>query len=165
MAANKKKGKNGKKDDVQTTRSTSSTRSSSAAEERPKNRKNNTEGPPIRREPDVESDTYFDSDEEEGDLNRRGRVPMSFYDNEGHIGYTAEGKRLIQELDSTEIGKLLFHSDNPDAWRTIVDTKNNRMIKLTDEDLKIISRIRKGMYPKENYNQEDLYIEFDNEDA
>lgn len=54
-----------------------------------------------------------------------------------HIGYTAEGNKVIRELDSTEIGKLLFHSDNPDAWRTIVDVKNNRMVRLTDDDLKV----------------------------
>ncbi|KAK1444873.1 WD repeat BOP1/Erb1 [Babesia gibsoni] len=165
MPPSKRKGKIALRASPSGDKSVPSTRSSSQSYRHQADRKQDKGSKPKTIETNVESETYFDSDEEEGDLNRVGRVPMSFYENENHIGYTAEGKKLVQELDSTEIGKLLFHSSNPDAWRTIVDVKNNRMIRLTDDDLKIISRIRKNMYPKENYNQEDLYIEFDNEDS
>lgn len=165
MAHNKGKGKSSLRSSSAKSRSTSSSRSSSQVATRSTSAAETEHDHEASKPVDVESDTYFDSDEEEGDLNRVGRVPLSFYENENHIGYTAEGNKVIRELDSTEIGKLLFHSDNPDAWRTIVDVKNNRMVRLTDDDLKIISRLRKGMYPKENYNQEDLYIEFDNEDG
>ncbi|KAK2196037.1 bifunctional WD repeat BOP1-Erb1/BOP1 [Babesia duncani] len=36
---------------------------------------------------------------------------------------------------------------------------------LTDDDLKLIRRIRKGMYPIEGYNQEEQYVEFENDDS
>ncbi|ORM41174.1 Ribosome biogenesis protein bop1 [Babesia sp. Xinjiang] len=165
MAPTRRKNKAKGRRPTDGTESTSSTRSSSRSEILGNNDKddNNTNQPSITR--NAHTEDYFDSDEEEGAVNRTGRVPLKWYDNENHIGYTVEGQKLIKELDSSEIGKLLFQSENPDAWRTIVDVRNNRTVRLTDDDLKIISRIRKGMYPQENYNQEDLYIEFDNEDA
>ncbi|EKX73422.1 conserved hypothetical protein [Theileria equi strain WA] len=142
--------------------SEASTRSSSRSSSRKGQRAENSA--PISA-PESDSDAFFDSDEGEGDLNRSGNVPLKWYEQEDHIGYTVEGKKLIRELDSTEIGKMIFNSENPDAWRTVVDPRNNKMIRLTDEDLQIIRRIRKGMYPSESYNQEDLYVEFDNEDS
>ncbi|GIX62200.1 ribosome biogenesis protein BOP1, putative [Babesia caballi] len=165
MAHTKRKGKKSSRASSPGAASTSSTRASSrsAATAGSDGETPDIECPPRPR--DVESEGYFDSDEEEGALNRSGRVPLEWYENEDHIGYTVDGEKLGKELDSTEIGKLLFNSDNPDAWRTIVDVRNNRTIRLTDDDLKIISRIRKGMYPSENYNQEDLYVDFGNEDA
>eukprot|EP00375_Theileria_parva_P000956 XP_763626.1 hypothetical protein [Theileria parva strain Muguga] len=111
------------------------------------------------------SDDIFDSDEGEGDINRTGNVPINWYETEDHIGYTAEGKKLIKELDSTQLGQLIFNSENPDAWRTIIDPRNNRTIRLNDEDIKIIRRIRKGVYPSEAYDPESVTIEFDNRDS
>ncbi|XP_955281.1 uncharacterized protein TA18270 [Theileria annulata] len=112
-----------------------------------------------------DSDAFFDSDEEEGHLNRSGNVPIDWYETEDHIGYTVEGKKLIKELDSTQLGQLIFNSENPDAWRTIIDPRNNRTIRLTDDDLKIIRRIRKGLYPSETYDPEAVTVEFDNKDS
>ncbi|GBE59490.1 Ribosome biogenesis protein [Babesia ovata] len=165
MAPSKRKGNARSRKASPAAASTSSTRSSSRSTVKSAPTAQSTPDSPPPTPRDVEDDGYFDSDEEEGSLNRIGRVPLSWYDNEGHIGYTVEGQKLAKELDSTEIGKLLFQSDNPDAWRTIIDVRNNRTVRLTDEDLKLISRIRKGMYPRDNYNQEDLYIDFGNEDA
>ncbi|EDO07767.1 BOP1NT (NUC169) domain family protein [Babesia bovis T2Bo] len=145
--------------------STSSTRSHSRSDSISSRGRDETVVDESITDLNVESDTYFDSDEDEGQVNRIGRVPLEWYEREEHIGYTIDGEKLIKELDSTELGKLIFKSENPDAWRTIVDVRNNRTVRLSDDDLKLISRIRKGMYPQENYDQEDLYVEFDNEDA
>ncbi|GFE52860.1 ribosome biogenesis related protein [Babesia ovis] len=165
MVSTQRKSKTRGKVATSETESTSSTRSNSRSGSRSTRRTDDKHDEQPSVPHNVESDGYFDSDNDEGSVNRIGRVPLSWYEKEEHIGYTVEGQKLVKELDSTEIGKLLFQSDNPDAWRTIVDVRNNRTIRLTDDDLKIISRIRKGMYPQENYDQEDLYIDFGNDDA
>ncbi|BAM40969.1 uncharacterized protein TOT_030000230 [Theileria orientalis strain Shintoku] len=151
---------------------TSSTRSNSVNDSKTRNKKNlnKTKVTFIEEDDQIDlqsqdSETLFDSDEAEGEVNRTGNVPIDWYNDENHIGYTVEGKRLVKELDSTQLGQLIFNSDNPDSWRTIVDPKNNRTIRLSDDDLKIIRRIRKGMYPSETYDAEGLTIEFDNKDA
>ncbi|KAK2196038.1 hypothetical protein BdWA1_002636 [Babesia duncani] len=35
---------------------------------------------------DFGSEAYFDSDEDEGDINRSGNVPLKWYEHEDHIG-------------------------------------------------------------------------------
>ncbi|UKJ88714.2 hypothetical protein MACJ_001958 [Theileria orientalis] len=154
--------------DIETLSTRSNSRNDNKTRIKKYNKKNNFWNTKEDDEKDVESqdsDSLFDSDEAEGDVNRTGNVPIDWYNNEDHIGYTVEGKKLVKELDSTQLGQLIFNSDNPDSWRTIVDPKNNRTIRLSDEDLKIIRRIRKGMYPSETYDAEGLTIEFDNKDS
>ncbi|CAE8651866.1 unnamed protein product, partial [Polarella glacialis] len=54
--------------------------------------------------------------------------------------------------------------DNPDAWRTIKDHKNQREVVLTDTDLEVIRRIRQRMYPSEATDSQEM-VEFHNPDA
>ncbi|EER11917.1 ribosome biogenesis protein bop1, putative, partial [Perkinsus marinus ATCC 50983] len=80
--------------------------------------------------------------------NRIGKVPLKWYlENHDHIGYDISGKKIARTVKTSEIDTLLRAAEDPDAWRTITDIKNDREIKLTDTDLRIIQRIRKGFFP------------------
>ncbi|KAF4671173.1 Ribosome bioproteinsis protein 1 [Perkinsus olseni] len=97
-----------------------------------------------------ETDEDYDSDDSDDEYtrNRIGKVPLKWYlDNHDHIGYDISGKKIARTVKTSEIDTLLRAAEDPDAWRTITDVKNDREIKLTDSDLRIIQRIRKGLFP------------------
>ena len=83
-----------------------------------------------------------DDSEDDAPRNRIGNVPLEWYKDEDHVGYDLEGQKIIRTLTGGEIDALLESKDNPDAWRTIKDHKNQREMVLTDTDLEVIRRIR-----------------------
>ncbi|CAE7750100.1 ERB1, partial [Symbiodinium sp. KB8] len=70
----------------------------------------------------------------------------------------------MRTLSTGEIDALLESKDNPDAWRTVKDHKNQREVVLTDTDLEIIRRIRSRMYPSAATDTTEM-VEFDNPEA
>lgn len=89
---------------------------------------------------------------------------MEWYENEDHVGYDLAGEKIMKTLKESEIDNLLQSRDNPDAWRTIKDHKNQREIVLTDADLEVIRRIRHHMWPSKQTDVTEM-IEFDNPDG
>merc|ERR550532_2334058 len=109
-------------------------------------------------------DGSSDDSEDDAPRNRIGNVPLEWYKDEDHVGYDLAGEKIARTLTGGEIDALLESKDNPDAWRTIKDHKNQREIVLTDTDLEIIRRIRMRMYPSAATNTEEM-VEFDNPEA
>merc|ERR1719478_826761 len=70
----------------------------------------------------------------------------------------------MREIKSGEIDSLLESADNPDAWRTIKDHKNQREIVLTDTDLELIRRIRSQLYASKATDTTS-FVEIENKDA
>jgi len=114
---------------------------------------------------DGDSDSSYTSDQsdEEPEINRIGNVPLEWYKDQDHIGYTLSGERLTKVISESEIDNLLQQADNPDAWRTIKDIKNQREVVLTETDVEAIRRIRNHLYPKPMTNAEEM-VEFENPD-
>mmetsp|Transcript_46714 Transcript_46714/g.130049 ORF Transcript_46714/g.130049 Transcript_46714/m.130049 type:complete len:760 (-) Transcript_46714:90-2369(-) len=108
--------------------------------------------------------TSSDDSEDDAPRNRIGNVPLKFYEDEDHVGYDLSGEKIMRTLKSGEIDALLESKDNPDAWRTIKDHKNQREVVLTDTDLEVIRRIRMRMYPSAKTDTMDM-VEFENKDA
>mmetsp|Transcript_29615 Transcript_29615/g.68880 ORF Transcript_29615/g.68880 Transcript_29615/m.68880 type:complete len:764 (+) Transcript_29615:52-2343(+) len=109
-------------------------------------------------------DGSSDDSEDDAPRNRIGNVPLRWYEDEDHVGYDIAGEKIMRTLKEGEIDALLESKDNPDAWRTIKDHKNQREIVLTDTDLEIIRRIRQRMYPSAATDTTTM-VEFDNPEA
>eukprot|EP00928_Gymnodinium_smaydae_P020453 TRINITY_DN17902_c0_g2_i1.p1 TRINITY_DN17902_c0_g2~~TRINITY_DN17902_c0_g2_i1.p1 ORF type:complete len:733 (-),score=140.95 TRINITY_DN17902_c0_g2_i1:349-2547(-) len=109
-------------------------------------------------------DTSSDDSEDDAPRNRIGNVPLEWYKDEDHVGYDLAGEKIMRTLKESEIDALLESKDNPDAWRTIKDHKNQREVVLTDTDLEIIRRIRQRMYPSAKTDTMEM-VEFENKDA
>lgn len=107
-------------------------------------------------------DGSSDDSEDDAPRNRIGNVPLEWYKDEDHVGYDISGTKIMRTLTGGEIDALLESKDNPDAWRTIKDHKNQREVVLTDTDLEVIRRIRQRMYPSLATDTE-MMVEFDNE--
>ena len=87
-----------------------------------------------------------DDSDDEAEKNRIGDVPLSWYDDEDHVGYDLGGEKIGKSIGKSEIDQLLNKFDNPDAWRTITDVKNQEEIRLSDKDLEAIRRIMQHKY-------------------
>lgn len=109
-------------------------------------------------------DPSSDDSEDDAPRNRIGNVPLEWYKDEDHVGYDLAGEKILRTLSTGEIDALLESKDNPDAWRTIKDHKNQREIVLTDTDLEVIRRIRQRMYPSKGTDATAM-VEFDNPEA
>lgn len=72
----------------------------------------------------------------------------------------------MKSIETSALDNLLREADDPNAWRTIKDIKNNREIVLSDADLEVIRRIRNRMIPNKEFDFErDAYFEFDDPDS
>jgi len=115
-------------------------------------------------EDEEDEDASSDDSEDDAPRNRIGNVPLEWYKDEDHVGYDLAGERIRKTLSTGEIDALLENADNPDAWRTLKDHKNQREITLTDTDLEVIRRIRDRMYPSGHTNTMEM-VEYENKDA
>ena len=95
------------------------------------------------------------SEDEGGPINRVGKVPMEWYENEDHIGYDVDGNKIKKKPAADQIDMYLKRMEDPNASyvffcfsfffsRTIYDEVNDRYVVLSDEEVNMIRRIRKG---------------------
>ena len=106
------------------------------------------------------SDAASDSSEEERpQRNTVGDVPLSWYDDEQHIGYDQAGQRIEKSKRKDKLDMLIERNDDPNAWRKVYDQYNDEEIVLSKEEMRMIQNIRAGrfahadtmeLYPAEN---------------
>ncbi|KAF7458034.1 BOP1NT (NUC169) domain protein [Cryptosporidium felis] len=108
----------------------------------------------------IDEDLYISDEDDE--VNRIGNVPLHWYDEFDHQGYTIDGERLKKLLNKSDSElQALLNSTDPDAWRTIYDQKNQTSVRLTDEDLDIIRRISSQTYANPDFDPEGFHFEND----
>lgn len=98
-----------------------------------------------------------DSSDDEGPKNRIGNVPLEWYDKYGHIGYDVTGKKIARKPREDGIDAFLARKDDPNAGRTVYDALNDERVVLSNEELSMINRIRKGQFPHRDF---DLYADY-----
>jgi ribosome biogenesis protein ERB1 len=89
---------------------------------------------------------------------RIGNVPISWYDNSPFLGYDINGKPVPKVLGSDQLEKHIQKSEDPEWWRTIVDHLNSKKVRITDEMLEIITKVRKRQPIGKDF---DPFSEFD----
>jgi ribosome biogenesis protein ERB1 len=109
-------------------------------------------------------DLSSDDEDEDGEMNRIGRVPLHWYDEYDHIGYDAHGKKVIKTA-SAEGGNLidqaLANADNKGKDRFVVhDALNDKNITLTARQLELIRRIQGGAYAHPEFDGNADYIDY-----
>lgn len=104
--------------------------------------------------PPVEYDS--DSSDEEV-LVRTGDVPTEWYDGYQHIGYDINSKKVQKPNKEDEIEKFLKQANDKNWWRNLYDEKNNKTVFLSDKDLNLINRIRKGLFASKSAYKDDYF--------
>lgn len=99
-----------------------------------------------------------DTSDEEDIRNTVGNIPMEWYDEYQHIGYDLQGKKIGRKLQGDQLDNLLTKLEDPDYWRTVHDKLNCEDIKLSDEEISIIQRIKGGMFPEEGFDPFEPYV-------
>lgn len=87
------------------------------------------------------------SEDERPNTNTIGDVPITWYKDEEHIGYDKEGTRIIKKGRRDALERHLARSDSAIEWRTVYDEYNDEEIVLSKGEMKMIQRIRSGMFP------------------
>lgn len=96
-----------------------------------------------------------DTDQEDG--NTIGNVPLSMYDMFPHIGYDINGKKIMRPATGKALDTLLESIDLPKGWTGMVDKNTGQPLKLTDEELDIVSKIQQQLVPKDGEGDYDPY--------
>jgi ribosome biogenesis protein ERB1 len=100
------------------------------------------------------------SDDEEGNRNTVGNVPLRWYEDYKHFGYGRDGKRLGKSERGDGIDAALANEDDPNFDRTVYDEYNDKEIVLSDRDLLLIERMleHKHVHPEHDANPD--YVDF-----
>ncbi|KAI8872849.1 BOP1NT-domain-containing protein [Ramicandelaber brevisporus] len=109
--------------------------------------------------PDIEPGYDTDSSTEDNP-NTVGNVPMEWYADYPHIGYTVDGKKILKPATADEIDKFLSAADDPESWATVRDELNQKDIKLTDEELEIIRRLQGNAFPDATFDPYEPTVEW-----
>ena len=104
----------------------------------------------------IEASSSDDSSDEEV-LVRTGDVPENWYDGYEHVGYDINSQKVIKNDQEDEIEKFIKKANDKNWWRQIYDSKNNTSVYLSDKDLEIINRIRKGKFANKKVGEEDYF--------
>ena len=101
--------------------------------------------------------------EEDGPIMRNpvGNVPMEWYKDEKHIGYSLDGKQILRRHNKDSLDRHLDKADDPESWRSVYDEVNDEELRLTDAEVKLLRHLRGGRYEPEINPYEDYPMPFD----
>lgn len=106
-----------------------------------------------------EIDEYkFDTDDEEDIRNTVGNIPMKWYDEQKHIGYDWDAKKIIKPPKRDQLDDFLKRMEDPNFWRTVKDPQTGQDVILSEADIDLIKRINSRRVPDANF--EDYAVRF-----
>ncbi|CAK9295887.1 unnamed protein product [Gordionus sp. m RMFG-2023] len=89
-------------------------------------------------------DDYFDnidSSDEEEIRNSIGNIPLSWYEDYPHIGYTQDGQKIYRPAIGNELDKFLDKMENPDYWKTVTNLSTGQDTILNKMEISSIKKI------------------------
>jgi len=88
----------------------------------------------------------YDSDDTDAgkEENTIGNIPLSTYDLFPHIGYNINGNKIMRPAAGKALDELLDSIELPKGWTGLVDKNTGKELKLSDEELRIVSQIQRG---------------------
>ncbi|KAI5091549.1 ribosome biogenesis protein bop1 [Silurus meridionalis] len=95
-----------------------------------------------------------DTSDEEDIRNTVGNIPMEWYKDYPHIGYDLDGKKIFKPIRSKdELDEFLDKMENPDYWRTVHDKMTGTDVRLSDEQVDLVHRLKQGKFGDVNFNE------------
>lgn len=105
----------------------------------------------IREYDDVEAG-YGSESSTEDNPNTIGNVPIEWYDDLPHIGYTVDGRKIMRPAKGDELDKFLATVEDPDSWTTAEDKMLQQQVQLSDKELDIIRRLQNAENPDADFD-------------
>lgn len=101
-------------------------------------------------------DTGYTSDtSEEETTNTIGNIPVEWYDEFPHIGYSMDGKKVMRPAKGDDLDKFLALMDK-DGWKSVQDKLHGTDIVLTKEQLNMLKRIQKHQFPDSAFDPHEV---------
>lgn len=104
---------------------------------------------------DINIEDSDDSSDEEV-LIRTGNVPLKWYDNYDHIGYSVDAAKVIKEKGNDELEEFIRRKNDKNWWLRIKDVMNNKNVTLTKEDMELLERIRSRKFAETTVDPYDV---------
>lgn len=95
---------------------------------------------------------YGSESSTEDNPNTVGDIPMEWYDDLPHIGYSVDGKKIMRPAKGDELDKFLATVEDPDSWTTAEDKALQKQVQLSDKELDIIRRLQNAENPDGEYD-------------
>jgi ribosome biogenesis protein ERB1 len=109
-------------------------------------------------------DLSSDDEDEGGEGNRIGRVPLHWYDEYDHIGYDAHGKKVIKSAsrsDGDRVDQAIANAENRAKGKFVVhDMLNDKNVELSARQLELIRRIQSGAYAHPEFDGNAEHIDY-----
>ncbi|OQR84191.1 hypothetical protein ACHHYP_13740 [Achlya hypogyna] len=99
------------------------------------------------------------SDDEEVH-NTIGNVPLRWYEDYDHIGYTVDGEKIIKKNQGDGIDNAIAAKDDPNYARTVYDAYNDRKVVISDREMEIIRRIQAGAFAHPEFEAHADYVDY-----
>ena len=110
----------------------------------------------LARAKDMHVDDLSSDDEEA--INTIGNVPLKWYEEEDHIGYTLDGEKLVKASRGDGLDRYLASQDDPNYRKTVYDAYNDREVVLSDRQLTLIRNVMKGNFAHPEFNDTPDYV-------
>lgn len=114
--------------------------------------------------PEEDDPATDSSDEERPHRNTVGDIPLNWYRAEDHIGYDADGNKIAKSNKGGRdaLDALVARADDPAGTllRTVYDEYNDEVVKLTDEEVRMVMRVRKGLFPHVEVDPHAPYVDW-----
>lgn len=73
-------------------------------------------------------------------------------------------KKIQKSKQSDKIDEFIKKAEDPNWWRIVRDELNQRDIVLTDDQLRILDRLRKGKFANKQIAENDYFVEYEWDD-
>ena len=105
-------------------------------------------------------DISSDEDDDDGKGNRIGRVPLHWYDEYDHVGYTVDGEKVGKNSSDKgdRIDQALAHADGKSF--VVHDALNDRPVELSQRQIELIRRVQAGAYAHPEHDANPEYIDY-----
>jgi ribosome biogenesis protein ERB1 len=100
------------------------------------------------------------SDDEAGERNTIGRVPLHWYDAYDHIGYDIQGAKIGKSKGKDRMDQAIANRDDPAARRTVYDMYNDQEVVLSERDMEIIRRMQAGAFAHPEHDDTPDYDDY-----
>ncbi|CAE7933472.1 BOP1 [Symbiodinium sp. KB8] len=94
--------------------------------------------------------------------NTIGNVPLEWYRDYDHMGYTIDGKPLpkpaFAQMDAVD--RFLASQDDPNFRWTVYDEQNGEEYVLSKRDVQILRNLQQGRYAHPEFNDTPDYIPY-----
>ncbi|KKZ61441.1 ribosome biogenesis protein ERB1 [[Emmonsia] crescens] len=109
---------------------------------------------------DINPDDNSDYSETDDNANTIGNIPLSFYDQYPHIGYTINGKKIMRPAKGQALDALLDSIELPKGFTGLTDPSTGKPLELTQDELELLRKVQMNEITEDGYDPYQPTIEY-----